>query len=95
MSGISPLTLMSWVWAVVTAAFVILMIYRSLVAMKEDDQLFLNPVESSQEAEQKEIRGKITRLAPYAKGFGFTSAGLGVLIAGFWLYEGITRLNTP
>jgi hypothetical protein len=83
------------VWGTVTIVFVILMIYRSLVSMREDDQLFLNDTESAMEAEQKAVRGKISRIAPYAKGFGFTSAGLGVMILGVWIYRGITQVNMP
>ena len=95
MSGVSPFMWMLIAWGAVTAVFVLLMIYRSLVSMREDDQLFLNPNESAMEAEQKEVRGKIHALAPYMKGFGFASAGLGVVLVGFWIYQAITRFNAP
>ena len=95
MSGISPFMWLLFIWGAITTVFVILMIYRSLVSMQEDDQLFLSPAESAMEAEQKEVRGKIHRLAPYAKGFGFTSAALAVVIVGFWIYQGITQFNAP
>ena len=95
MSGITPFMWMLLVWGTVTIVFVILMIYRSLVSMREDDQLFLNDTESAMEAEQKAVRGKISRIAPYAKGFGFASAGLGVMILGVWIYRGITQVNMP
>jgi len=83
------------VWGAVTAVFIVLMIYRSLVTMREDDQLFLNDRESAMEAEQKEVLSKISRIAPYAKGFGFASAGLAVMIVGVWIYRGITQVNMP
>jgi hypothetical protein len=35
----------------------------------------------------KEIVGKLERIAPYTKGFGWASAGLPLLIAGYWLYQ--------
>ncbi len=95
MSGISPLTRMVGVWGAVTLVFIVLMIYRSLFSLREDDQLFLNPVESLLEAEQIEIRKRISRVTPYAKGFGFASAGLAVLILGFWIYQGLTQFNAP
>jgi hypothetical protein len=95
MSGITPFTWMLLVWGAVTTVFVILMIYRSLVSMREDDQLFLNDNETAMEAEQKAVRGKISRIAPYAKGFGYTSAGLAVMIAGVWIYRGFTQVNMP
>jgi hypothetical protein len=47
------------------------------------------------EAEQKEVQGKIHALAPYTKGFGFASAGLGAVLVGFWIYQAFTRFNAP
>ena len=95
MSGISPFMWMLFAWGAVTTVFVILMIYRSLFSMREDDQLFLNPQESLLEAEQTEIRNKIDRVTPYTKGFGWTSAALAVVIAGVWVYRGFTQFNAP
>ena len=79
MSGITPFTWMLLVWGAITAVFIVLMIYRSLVSMREDDQLFLNPNESLLEAEQTEIRNRIDRVTPYTKGFGWTSAAMAVV----------------
>lgn len=95
MSGISPFTWMVVVWGAVTVVFIGLMIYRSLYSLREDDQLFLNPGESLLEAEQTEVRKRISRVTPYAKGFGFTSAGLAVLLVGVWIYQGFTQFNAP
>jgi len=95
MSGVSPFMWMLFAWGAVTAVFVILMIYRSLFSLREDDQLFLSPNESLLEAEQTEIRQKIDRVTPYTKGFGWASAALAVVIAGVWLYRGFTQFNAP
>jgi hypothetical protein len=95
MSGISPFMWLLFVWGAVTTVFVILMIYRSLFSLREDDQLFLNPAESLLEAEQKEIRNRIDRVTPYTKGFGLASAVLAVAIAGVWVYRGFTQFNAP
>jgi hypothetical protein len=91
----SPLTWVLLVWGAVTTVFVILMIYRSLFSLREDDQLFLASSESMLEREQEEIRDKISRVTPYAKGFGFASAGLLVVIAGMWIYRGLVQFNAP
>jgi len=77
MSGISPFMWMLFVWGAVTTVFVILMIYRSLFSLREDDQLFLNPAESLLEAEQKEIRNRIDRVTPYTRGFGLSGRPAG------------------
>ena len=95
MTAISPFTWMLLVWGAVTTVFVILMIYRSLFSLREDDQLFLNESESLLEAEQAEIRQRIGRVTPYAKGFGFASVALAVVIAGVWIYRGIVQFNAP
>ena len=93
MSGISPLTWLLFAWGAVTAAFVALMIYRSLITMREDDQLFLDPNQKAAEAEQVAIQNKLSRLRPYTKGLGYASACLAVGIVGLWIYQAMTRFN--
>ena len=90
MSGLTPfMTSMTIVWAVITGVFVVLMIYRSLIGMKEDDQLFLDPTESKVEEEQRQIITRVVRITPYTKGFGFASLGLLVLMGAVWVYQGM------
>ena len=95
MSGVSLLTISLVIWGLVTAVFTILMMYRSLVTMREDDQLFLNSTDSKMEQEQREVLRRITRLTPYAKGFGLASAGLLVVSAALWAYQAMTRFYAP
>lgn len=95
MSGISPLMWGLFVWAAVTSVFVVLMIYRSLITMREDDQLFLDPTQTALENEQKAVQRKLNQIRPYAKGLGFASAVLGVGLAGVWVFQAITRFNSP
>jgi len=85
---------LSWsliAWGGVTAVLVITMIYRSLVSMKEEDQLFLDPAESKLQAEQEEILHRIQRIDPYAKGLGVASAGLLLVSGGVFMYEALSR----
>ncbi len=95
MLGTSPLLWFLIAWGVITAVFVGLMIWKSLVGMREDDQIFLDITESGLAEEQRLIVGKVQRLTGYAKGFGFASAGLLILIAGMWLYRGLAAFNRP
>jgi hypothetical protein len=90
MFAVSPLSAAMIVWGVVTAILIVLLIYRSLVSMKEDDQLFLDSAESNLEIEQKQVRARLARLAPYTKILGATSGVLLVAIAGIWVYEQFT-----
>ena len=94
MSGFSSLTWLLFAWGAVTAAYVILMIYRSLITMREDDQLFLDAAQKSAAAEQLAIQGKLTRLRPYTMGLGYASACLAVGVVGVWIYQAMTRFNT-
>jgi hypothetical protein len=89
MSDISPFfTGMLFAWGGITIVFVILMIYRSLFSMREDDLLFLTPGKSLLEDEQADIRHRIDTVTPYTKGFGWVCAVLTAVIAVVWAYRG-------
>ena len=91
MSGISPATAALILWGVVTALLTALLIYRSLISMKEDDQLFLNSASSNLEKEQQQVRMRLERLAPYTKVLVATSGLLLVASAGLWVYDQFTK----
>ena len=80
------------VWGSVTAVLALLLIYRSLVAMKEDDQLFLDPAEWQLEREQRSILMQLGRLTPFIKGLAAVSIALLVVIAGVWIYRSVLQL---
>lgn len=86
-----PLTWSLTAWGFVTAILVVTLIYRSLVAMKEGDQLFLDPAENNLQHEQEEIIQRIQRIDPYAKGLGFASGGLLLVSGGVFMYEALSR----
>ena len=90
--GVTPLTAMLVVWGIVTCVFIGLMIYRSVIGMREEDQLYLGS--SVLAGQQKEIVAKLDRISPYTKGFGWASAGLLLLIAGFSLYQAFTHFQS-
>jgi hypothetical protein len=89
-SAISPIYVMLIAWGAVTGVLIVLLIYRSLISMKEDDQLFLSPGEAGLEQEQREIISRLQRLAPYMKGLGIASVGLLVVMA---VYQGVTQFR--
>ena len=80
-------------WGAFTLVLIILLIYRSTLAMQEDDQLFLDDAESHMQKEQEELLGKLNKLQPFVRGFGAASGMLILLIAGLWVYDALTRLQ--
>ena len=88
MFGNSFLTL-SWIaWGAVTTVFVALMIWKSLVGLREQDSLVLDPAEARQAAEQQQIIAKVERVTAWAKRFGFASGALLILAGCIWAYRG-------
>jgi len=78
-------------WGSFTLVLVILLIYRSTVAMQEDDQLFLDEAESHMQKEQEELLSKMNKLQPYVRGFGAASGVLGLLIVGLAVYRALEQ----
>ena len=95
MSGGFLFTAIQVLWVAVTLVFAILLVYRYSLSSVEDDQLFLDPAESKMEEEQKRIVSRLNRVAPYTKGFGFTSLALLLIIFGVWAYRGYKEFVHP
>lgn len=76
-------------WGLVTTVFIILLIRRSLLTIREDDQLFLDAAEAHMAAEQRMIVAKISALSRPLLTTGIASGVLLLVIAGVWLYEGL------
>jgi len=87
--GLSLLTILLIVWAVFTSALILLMIYRSIVEMHEDDQLFLDDSQTQAKEEQTETLARLQKLRPYIRALSAVSGVLILVIAGIWLYQGI------
>lgn len=88
--GLSLLTILFIIWAVFTTVLVLLVIYRSVVEMHEDDQLFLDDETSKQmRAEHDETLARLRKVRPYIRALTAASALLILVIAGIWLYQGL------
>ena len=79
------------VWGIATTALVGLLIYRALLSMKEDDQLFLGEGERHMAAEQAAIVGKLQIVSRYSLIVGIVSGALLLAIAGMWTYDQLMR----
>ena len=89
----SLLNILLIVWGGLTAVLVILLIYRSTLTMREDDQLFLDQSESHMEKEQQELIARVQKVNVPARILGGASWLLILVIAGMWVYEGLTRVQ--
>jgi uncharacterized membrane protein YjfL (UPF0719 family) len=81
------------IWGAITVVLVILLIYRSTLAMHEDDQLFLSESESQMQRDQIEIMHKLNKVTPIVKWLGAASGALILLIGGVALYQQISQMN--
>ena len=81
------------VWAVLTVALVVLLIYRGTLTMHEDDQLFLGDSEAHMAKEQAEILNRVNKLGPFVKVLGTLSAVLVLAIAGLAVYQQMTAMQ--
>jgi hypothetical protein len=76
-------------WAVVTAVFLALVAWRSLLASHEDDQIFLDAAEDHMAREQRELVAKINGLSRPILTSGICSGALLLVIAGIFVYHGL------
>ena len=78
-------------WGSVTAILVGLLIYRALIGMREDDQLFLASGEEHQAHEQQVLQARIQSVNRYAVWLGVLSGLLLIGIASLWVYENMVQ----
>lgn len=78
-------------WGVVTAVFVVLFIWRSVLSSHEDDQIFLDAAEEHMAREQRELVAKISSLSRPLMVTGVISGALLLLAGGLWIYEGLKQ----
>jgi hypothetical protein len=83
-----PMYVVFALWAVLTTALVIVLIYRSALSMHEDNQLFLDEAEQHLEREQQDIVRRMDQLRPFVNILGMGSGLLVLLMAGLWLWRG-------
>jgi beta-lactamase regulating signal transducer with metallopeptidase domain len=81
------------VWGVITAVLIILLIYRSTLAMHEDEQLFLSESESQMQKDQIEIMQKLNKVTPLVKWLGAASGALILIIGGVALYQQLSQMQ--
>ncbi len=89
MNGFSPLALIGILWIVVTVILLAMVIYRALVGIHEENQIFLDRAEAALEKEQVETLKRIITLEGYIKILSIISGALLLILAAIWLYQGM------
>ena len=79
------------VWAAATLVLIGLLIYKAILSLREDDQLFLGAGEKHLEDEQQVLVGKLQSIGRYSMIFGVLSVALLLAIAGVWTYQELMR----
>jgi hypothetical protein len=75
--------------AVLTAAVVLMFLYRGMLDMKEEDHIVLGNAEAHLAREQDSVRRKVTSVSRYLKVIGIAWGVLLFVIAGLWIVEGL------
>jgi hypothetical protein len=75
-------------WGVITAILILVLIYRSMLENREEDQIFLDAAAQSMANEQKLIVARIERLGRPITALIVLSSVLLVAVAGLWLWQG-------
>jgi uncharacterized membrane protein YjfL (UPF0719 family) len=81
-------------WGVVTVILILLLIYKSTLTMHEDDSIFLNESESQMHKDQIEVLAKMKKIGPILKVLGALSGAMILVIAGLFVYQGLTSATT-
>lgn len=95
------LTSLTGLWFAFGAAaglLLCLIVYRAVIGIKEDDQLFLdstNVAEARVQAEQQAILTRVHRLTLYIRVLWVASGAVLLTIAGVWIYRGIVGFTNP
>lgn len=76
-------------WAVVSAALVVVMIYRATLTQHETDQLFLNDEDTQchNHVEHERILARVHRIRPLYQGLTGATILMSALIAGIYFVE--------
>jgi len=84
-----PMLYLLIVWGVVTAIFIGLVAWRSVLSSHEDDQIFLDSAEDHMAREQRALVARINGLSRPILTSGITSGVLLLVIAGIFVYHGL------
>lgn len=85
--SLSPLEIVALIWGVVVVLYFVFFLYRSIVGLHEEDNLYLSAGEARLEAEQRQVMKQITRLDTYSHKLGWIALAMTVILAVMWGYS--------
>jgi hypothetical protein len=75
-------------WIVITIVLVALCVYRGMLSVREDDQIFIGAAEQHHYPEQLALISRMSRLTRPIIALGVLSAVLLLASASVWMYSG-------
>jgi hypothetical protein len=90
----TPMFMLLVAWGILTGILIILLIYKSTLTMHEDDSIFLHETESQMHKDQVEVLAKMRKITPIVKVLGAISGVMILVIAGLFIYQGLTSATT-
>ena len=81
------LTVVAVIFGVFGIGLILLLIYKSTLTMRRDDQLFLDDASSHMHDEQTELLAKVNRLTIPLRVFTIGSGVFLMVLAAMWFYE--------
>lgn len=78
------------IWGLITVGLIVLLIRRSVLVMKEEDQLFLDKAEDHMAKQQREVIAQILQIGKWITIVAIVDGALLLVIVGVWVYTGLT-----
>jgi hypothetical protein len=78
---------------VVTAVFVVLLIWKSVTGVREENFVILDAAQRRSDTQHPAVVAKTESLSRLAKYFGFVSLGLLLISGGVWVYRRIVAVG--
>jgi ABC-type Fe3+ transport system permease subunit len=85
--SLSSLEIVALLWGVVVVLYFVFFLYRSIIGLHEEDNLYLSAGEARMEAEQRQVMKQITRLDAYSHKIGIVALAMTVILAVMWGYS--------
>ncbi|MGA2966402.1 MAG: hypothetical protein ABSD64_09325 [Terriglobales bacterium] len=81
-------------WGILTGILIILMIYRSTLTMHADDSIDLHETESQMHKDHVAVLARMNKITPILKVLGALSGAMILIIAGLFIYQGLSSSTT-